>query len=116
VWASRRTSILEPADWKLIIDDDGYRLLENDEPVFPGDIVAYVDEEKEGEILHVGRVYYLAEGLTPQSKRLPWVISKWNSTSGESLHSMYDVPYTASFRVGYKLYTDRPAGTGVLVS
>jgi hypothetical protein len=110
VWASRRTSIFEVAEFNAIIDDDGYRRLGQNEPVLPGDIATYVDQDNRDEILHVGRVYFLAPGITSTSKPIPWIISKWNSTSGESLHSAYDVPYRKDFpNLGIFFLTDRPA-------
>jgi hypothetical protein len=112
VWASRRTTILDPEDWKRILDDDGYRELQNGEVPWPGDIVAYLDQDQGGEILHVGRVYHLARGLAEGSPPIPWVISKWNSTSGESLHQVYDNPYRRDFNVGIRFYTDRPKQAG----
>ncbi len=53
-------------------------------------------------------VYTLTEGLTQTSARIPWVISKWNSTSGESLHEVYDVHYRKDFNLEVRFYTDRP--------
>lgn len=91
VWASRRTSILEPSAWQKIIDDDGYRWLPKDQLPMPGDIAAYVDLENE-ELLHVARVAYLAPGVIGGSE-IPMVVSKWNSTAGESIHRAFDVPY-----------------------
>jgi hypothetical protein len=109
VWASRRTTILDVKMYVLIIRDDGYRRLGDAEQVFPGDIAVYADGEEGGEILHVGRVYRLLPGLTPESPLIPYVISKWNSTSGESLHAVFDVPYQKHFP-GLLIYflTDRP--------
>jgi hypothetical protein len=113
VWASRRTTILEPESWRRILEDDGYRPLLPRESPWPGDIVLYLDQDANGEILHVGRVFELAPGLTESSARIPWVISKWNSTFGESLHRAYDVPYGANFNFEVRFYTDRPAkGSG----
>jgi hypothetical protein len=112
VWASRRTTILDAAEWKLILDDDGYRPLRDGERPWPGDIAVYIDRDEDDEILHVGRVYTLGRGLTDASSPIPWVMSKWDSTSGESLHQAPDVPYRIEFNFGVRYYTDRPEQAG----
>ena len=109
VWASRRTCILESPAWERIIQEDGYRRLRLGEKIHPGDIAIYVDRDKNNEILHVGRVYRIKPGLAEGASPIPWVISKWNSTSGESMHQAYDVPYTRDFNFEARFYTDRPA-------
>ncbi len=101
VWASRRTSILDPALYNCFIADDGFRAVAIGEAPSPGDIVVYVDLDKDNEILHVGRICCLVQGQ-------PVVLSKWNSTSGEFLHSIPDHPYEGQFKVGWKIMTDRP--------
>jgi|GEM_PF-450968 len=111
VWACRRTTILDPAEWTKILEDDGYRQLADGESPWPGDIAIYVDRDKDDEILHVGRVYKMIDGLQPSSLRIPLVMSKWNSTSGESVHQVHDDPYRKEgFNVRVKFYTDRPIG------
>ena len=105
VWASRRTSLTDPPQWRTILDDDGY--VRTDTPV-ADDVVLYVDEDN-GEIIHVARVVELREGITPESERIPWVVSKWGPISGEAMHFAHDVPYGRqgySFRSEY--WTDRP--------
>ena len=108
VWASRRTALLNPDEWRIILKEDDYRLLVEPEVPVPDDLAVYVDEEN-GEILHVGRILQMEEGVAPGARRIPRVVSKWNSTSGEVVHLVYDVPYGSqgfSFRVEY--WTDRP--------
>jgi hypothetical protein len=108
VWANRRTTILCPNLMRRFLDEDGYRRLTEQQLIWPGDVAVYVDLDASDEILHVGRVYRLKEGFTPASRPMPWVISKWNSTSGESLHQAYDVPYSKEYHFEVRFYTDRP--------
>jgi hypothetical protein len=67
VWATRRTAILDPRLWQRIIDDDGYEWLAKHELPMPGDIAAYLDIEA-NELLHVGRVAYHVDGLSPEAR------------------------------------------------
>jgi hypothetical protein len=108
VWASRRTSILDPKFYYWFIQDDGYRVLSAKEPAKPGDIAVYIDAESKGEILHVGRICTVVEGPTPDSPPIPMVLSKWNSTAGEYIHHISDHPYSPQFKVIIQVMTDRP--------
>jgi hypothetical protein len=114
VWASRRTMVLKNLDLqvKMILDDDGYRRVnEQAEPVMPGDVVIYRERgrgEDDG-FIHVGIVHELREGVSPRSPRIPWVLSKWDSTSGEVLHHFMDVPFEKQgFPFVCEFRTDRP--------
>jgi hypothetical protein len=111
VWASRRTGIFDPSDWRLILDDDGYRRLAPDEQPQPGDLVLYVDNVN-AEILHVGMILEMRQGVTPDSPRLPWVLSKWDAKSGEVMHFVRDLPpwEDQGFSVIIQYWTDRPFG------
>jgi hypothetical protein len=105
VWASRRTCIYEESDWRMILLEDGYRLTRN--PV-ADDLVVYV--ERDQGILHVARVLEVRTGLTDESPRIPWAVSKWSDVSGEACHSVYDHPYRDfGFFVTIEFWTDRPA-------
>ena len=107
VWASRRTAILEVDQWELVLQEDNYRRLPDHEPPVPGDLVLYVDTESD-EPLHVGEILGLRPGLGSGSRGIPWVLSKWNSTSGEVMHHLNQVPYLAlGFRVRTEFWTDR---------
>jgi len=103
VWASRRTAILEPEAWRLILMDDGYRRLPDSEEPSPGDLVLYVDRRDNG-FLHVGEILELRESI---GRRAPWVLSKWNSTSGEVMHYVHDVPFRMQFDVRCEYWSDR---------
>jgi len=106
VWASRRTSILDPREWQKIIADDGYRPLGDGESPMPDDIVAYVDR-KSAEIIHLARIIFLADGLAGSKLKIPWAASKWNSTAGETCHSIFDAPYDLGDH-DIRYLTDRP--------
>ena len=112
VWASRRTTILEDFAWNMVLADDGYRQLDQGEPPAPGDLVIYRDREHG--FLHVGMIAELRQGITAESPPIPWVLSKWDSTSGEVLHHFADVPFAKQgFALVIECWTDRPAsGSG----
>lgn len=92
----------------MILDEDGYRRLGDMERPVAGDLVLYVDN-RNSEMLHVGRILRLRAGVADGSPPIPWVLSKWNSTSGEVMHRAPDVPFSAqgiSHRIEF--WTDRP--------
>lgn len=108
IWASRRTALLDPAEWRVILREDGYRRLSNGERKAPGDLVLYV-EQGSHEILHVGTILRLRPGVAQNAGQIPWVLSKWDSKSGEVIHNAYEVPYEAQgipFRIEW--WSDRP--------
>ena len=110
VWASRRTSILKLECWRIILEEDGYRLLQDAEMPVTGDLVLWADENT-GEYIHVGMIMEMRDGVSHESPKIPWVLSKWNSTSGEVMHYVHDDPYGKQempARVEY--WTDRPSG------
>ncbi len=109
VWASRRTSILSEGAWHTILTEDGYRHLRDVETPAAGDLVLYASEDVGG-YLHVGMILKVQDGISRESPRIPWILSKWNSTSGEVMHHAHDVPYDMQkmpFRI--ECWTDRPA-------
>lgn len=109
VWASRRTAVYEGKWWNKILDEDGYRKLLAKETPCEGDLALYSDK-KTGNFLHVGVIYhihYLVEVTgVPVGSGTPWILSKWNDSSGEVLHSYNDVPWNFQFEVNF--WTDRP--------
>jgi hypothetical protein len=76
VWAARRTAIYEQAGVNLILHDDGYRPLRDDEPVALGDLVLYFDDR--GNFYHVGMVMELRFLRTAAGMEygvpMPWVL------------------------------------------
>lgn len=105
VWASRRTTIPGLEAWRLILSDDGYRRLSDSEEAASADLVLYVDRHDNG-LLHVGEILELRSWT---GGKVPWVLSKWNSTSGEVMHYVHDVPLHRVFDVRWEYWTDRPA-------
>jgi len=107
VWASRRTALLDPTEWRMILDEDDYRRIRENETPSPGDLVLYIDKADD-EILHVGRVLELRPGVAPEAIRIPWVLSKWDAKSGEVMHFAHDVPYgTQGIAFEIEYWTDR---------
>jgi hypothetical protein len=108
VWTSRRTSILSPECWRIILKEDGYRTLRFSEMPVAGDLVLYASEEV-GDYIHVGMIMEMRDGVSREAKKIPWVLSKWNSTSGEVMHYVHDVPYgKQGIRAEVEYWTDRP--------
>jgi len=103
VWASRRTCIYEERAWRQILREDGYR--KTDAPV-PDDLVIYLDSSSG--ILHMGRVASLVAGVSKESPKIPWIVSKWSDTTGEVFHNVYDHPYLQDFNTTIEYHTDRP--------
>ncbi len=107
VWASRRTGIFENGEWTKILEDDGYRQLPTGKGPQPGDLVIHRDAQLG--FLHVAMILELRPGVTDASPRIPWVLSKWDSTSGEVLHHFQDVPFgKQGFVLVVECWTDRP--------
>lgn len=109
VWASRRTAIYDQPSFELILREDDYRVLLSGEAPHHGDLVLYRIAGN-GNILHVGVVSELRELTVPGSlpdsaTRIPWILSKWNDTTGEVLHHYRDVPWS-EYEVFF--WTDRP--------
>ena len=113
VWASRRTSIFEESEYEKILLDDGYHKLGRAEPFAPGDLVLYRDQDPKIGFLHVGMILEVRSGIAGGSPSLPWVLSKWDSASGEVLHYVHDVPFNRPpFSPVTEYRTDRPVPEG----
>jgi len=108
VWASRRTSILDEAAWELILNEDGYRSLNQEESPTIGDLVSY--RASSAGFLHVGMIVEVTV-FTDLSSPTTKVLSKWNSTSGEDVHAPEDVGHLRQFdqEIRIEFWTDRPA-------
>ncbi len=101
VFANRRTCI-DPDQWEVIRDDDGYRQLDPKEEPLPGDVVLYLDNHG---LSHVGVI----TKVEPILKSADWcieVISQWGS-DGEFIHEMSDVP--AMLGIPKEIWTERDA-------
>ena len=108
VWASRRTGIMEDAEWDKIKDDDGYRELSNGTTPKTGDLVVYRDRQRRTYI-HVAEVVELRP-LSGSSSTVPWVLSKLGACGGEVLHSCYNFPRELVDEITF--WTDRPMNGG----
>ena len=108
VWASRRTAIYAEALIELILSDDCYRPVREDEDLRRGDLVLYRSQGHG--ILHVGQVIELRELEGGQGQRpIPWVLSKLGDSLGEVVHHYQRVPYDAlGFEYNIEYWTDRP--------
>ncbi len=125
VWASRRTSVFEEVDKQVltIFEDDGYRVIDLEtESICRGDLVTYWESSANHRgFFHVGVVMYFQAGVSPQSPRIPWVLSKWDSVSGEVLHKftahpfLDDVPFMDKHKYACEteFWTDRPLPSGI---
>ena len=89
VWACRRTSVYDDLERQLgtIFADDGYRIVGwPNERLFIGDLVTYWGSAGSSRMFyHVGIVSELRSSLGGSSV-IPWILSKWDDTSGEVLH------------------------------
>jgi hypothetical protein len=111
VWAARRTSIYEDAEFRKIYRDDGYReLLANEEPVI-SDIAVYhlYDSEK---IIHVGVVWSFEPSVTFENgigtrSVIPMILSKFNDHLGEAIHPLKDIEWPDNKQGKVVFWTDR---------
>ena len=115
VWASRRTGIFDELEKQIevVFKDDGYRVIQHSavnlrqERLCPGDLAAYWAKTTAGRsFVHVGQVVELRE-LAGSEHKIPWVLSKLDSTSGEVVHRYNDVSYEHDH---IEFWTDRPVG------
>lgn len=90
VWASRRTCLSDPTDWRVILEDDEYSLVDQQEDLKVGDIAVYRKKDDK-EILHVGRICDV-ERIEHWPNYLVSVLSKWSAQHGEDIHLVDNVP------------------------
>ena len=62
VWASRRTAILKPESWQVILKEDGYRCFACPETPVAGDLVLYAGRDV-GEYIHAGMIMDMRKGI-----------------------------------------------------
>jgi len=117
VWSSRRFVIARPNDWETILEEDGYRTLEEGETMMVGDIVVYYEFDEESntnkEIIHIAKVCAIDRLMTDSAGSLsknftPKALSKWDLSSGESIHRIPDVHLNGGVKFQFIFYTDRP--------
>ena len=86
VFASRRTAI-EPEYVPMILRDDGYRPVDQEDALEVGDVVVY--RTRDGEISHIGIIAIIKESIQPPYREII-VLSQWGS-EGEYFHRIDDV-------------------------
>ena len=86
VFASRRTWV-GPETMPMILGDDEYRPLPNDDDLTAGDVVVYRDEE--GAVAHVGLVTEVKTNIEKAQWEV-FVLSQWGR-DGEYFHRLDDV-------------------------
>ena len=104
-FASRRTWVapdsLDPV-LRLILDEDDYRRLRNQQELEAGDLVIY-RSPTEDSVSHVAVVLRIDVDFAKASRNVI-VVSKWGH-GGEYIHQVEDVPYLLGAPVAY--WTDR---------
>ena len=100
MFACRRTSI-DVSELDMIIEDDGYRTIEEGELKI-GDIVVYSRDGVEAS--HVAQVVALL--VDPNVADPIRVLSKWGVDGGEYFHPMRQV--SEAYGVPFSFLTDRP--------
>jgi hypothetical protein len=109
VWASRRTCLTEPEDWRIVLKEDGYRRIKQAEQPHVGDVAVYVSSTVK-ETIHLARVVEIrkltAGGDT--SAATPWLLSKWDNQFGESFHHPQNVHLNGGETFELEYWTDRP--------
>ena len=100
VFANRRTWV-DPEHLPLILTDDGYRRVNAESDLQPGDVVVYRSES--GEVSHVGIVSKVRTNLIEASREVQ-VLSQWGAT-GEYFHRVDDV--SPSLGVPREYWTER---------
>ena len=99
LFASRRTSIFEDSEVEKILEDDGYRPIQEAEATV-GDLALYRDQQSRG-LLHVAEIVHQDElgGLH--------AVSKWDSTKGEDRHHIHHHMFDDNFDVALEFWTER---------
>ncbi|HWE36572.1 MAG TPA: hypothetical protein VG406_08400 [Isosphaeraceae bacterium] len=110
VWACRRTAVFDDLERQItvICRADGYRAIDRlREPLAVGDLATYWEAARGHRTFwHVGVISELRPGLAAGSPPIPYVLSKWDDTSGEVLHNYADHPFPDGIEVEF--WTDRP--------
>lgn len=109
VWAARRTCIEESDAIRIVFEDDGLRRLGAAEAPVIGDLAYYFLQEGAPfeDFLHVGMVAAEGQGIVQEACEAPvLIVSKFNSSFGEVLHALHDVPWSFPHQVEF--WTDRP--------
>ena len=95
VWASRRTTLPEPSDWRTVLQDDNYRPLQGGELPRVGDVVLYIRKGTAPEVLHVAVV--LAANSSSLSM-IPIAASRFaSSANGTTSRARTATPWKISY-------------------
>lgn len=93
VFAARRTCV-DAQHVRTFLEDDGYRMLDDQTDLRPGDVVVYKRDESP-HVQHVGVVVWRTRLAGPRGEGLGhgqvWVVSQWGLDL-ECLHYLTDVP------------------------
>jgi hypothetical protein len=100
LFASRRTAIYEDVEVSRILTEDGYRQIPFANAAVD-DIAVY--QAFHG-FVHAGRIVEVGVATEP-SLRPIIVLSKWDDTTGEDLHMIWDVPFKIDRPI--EIWTDR---------
>lgn len=110
VWSSRRAVVPHPPDWQLLLEEDGYRLIDDSEAAI-GDIVVYRDAKSPFDILHIGRLCLMDAMLLGEPStthpRIFMVLSKLDGTLGEVVHRKDDIDFFGDAKFTSHVFTDR---------
>jgi len=76
-----------------------------------GDLAVY-RQQSSGHILHVGEVVMHrmidAGHILPQRQRVPWILSKWGASGGETIHHYSNALEQLNGDLAIEFWTDRP--------
>lgn len=97
-FGSRRTQIVDPAEVRKILTQDGYLKIERTD-ILAGDIVVYVGPD--GDIEHSGVVMDVDKSMLIPN---PKVLSKWG-VAHEVVHHLADCPYASTNVEFYRVAT-----------
>jgi hypothetical protein len=94
-FAARRTGIFDAPFVSLVLTEDGYEEIPNDDAVLPGDVVVYYSDD--GDPSHSGIVL---ERKTAHGLFDPFVVSKFGK-GHEFVHRLWDVPNVYGRNIKY---------------
>lgn len=97
-FGSRRTQIIDPAEIRRILTEDGYQKIDRAN-ILAGDIVVYVGPD--GDIEHSGVVMDVDKSMLIP---IPKVLSKWG-VAHEVVHRLADCPYASTNVEFYRVTT-----------
>jgi hypothetical protein len=103
-FALRRTAIYETKYIELILLEDGFGEIKNDDDAQVGDVVLYSDEHGYD---HAARIIRHEPLLAFSEKTVAVVLSKFDDVSGEYEHRIDDLRWASGRGMLRKIYRDR---------